>query len=69
MIFVDIIFNLAKRRPEKSRHFVKEDFVESIAQKGIVKMSYGTPRSEVSCTPSEIRAWICGFHFRSRPKV
>lgn len=48
MIFIDIIPDFAERRADRSSHFFKEDFAESIAEKSIVKVFYGTPGSDIT---------------------
>ena len=48
MIFKNIIFDFAKRRPDCGRHLFQKNFTESITKESIVEMLYGTPRSNIT---------------------
>lgn len=62
-------FKRFKGIPQSGLQFIKESSPEGIAKKGVVEMTDMPPKTIITVPPSETRQWICGFHFKSLPKV
>lgn len=48
MILVNVIFDLAERRPDSLGHLFEKDFPESVPKESVIKMFNGAPGREIS---------------------
>ncbi len=48
MVPVNVIFDLAERRPDSLGHLIQKNFAESVAKESVIKMFNGAPGREIS---------------------